>query len=266
MNKAHSELKRLCQSLRLPAVYDALSIQERSPEFQSMTTIECINDALIRQFELNAEKKIERLQKAALLRWPQATLMDFKGKAIPVAFKHLLEFAQGKWLEDNLHIGITGPTGSGKTHLGCGIANELLMNQIPVLYVHYHRLIQRLKAAEKAGDDDLEKLMRKYTKVRVLFIDDWGMQPLTACERRLLFDLIEQRDQKGSLIVTSQYDIGDWQSAFSDKTVADSIIDRIIHYFIHIDWNDVSQRQTIGSKLVAKNTPRMATKTPKGAK
>lgn len=119
-------------------------------------------------------------------------------------------------------------------------------------YYHYPVLIRDLKIAEKAGDDSLEKLRRKLSKVRVLLIDDWGIQPLNPQERHLLFELIEIRDQSSSLIITSQYAPSDWYDAFGDKTVADSTLDRIVPYAIALNWDCESYRDKRGRQLSGK--------------
>lgn len=264
MEKILNETEQMCTGLRIPALFDVIKRGVKTAAFNDVELLKYINEGLRNQLDLNADKKVMRLQKQAGLRWPQATLADFKNKTLPLPLGKIQEFARGAWLEDHLHIAITGPTGSGKTHLACALCNELLLNEISVLYYHFHALLRDLKIAEKAGDAEFDRLFKKLIKVQVLLIDDWGMQALNVQERRLLFQLIEARDQNSSFIVTSQYDTCDWITLFQDPSTADSIIDRVIHYFLPIDWNGPSFRQIRGNKLVAKTLGSEATNTPKG--
>ena len=261
MEKIPNEIQLLCAALRIPVFFEVIKQKADKGLFSDAEYLNYIASALRAQNDENSEKKVSRLQKQAGLRWPQATLADFKQKTLPISMAKIQEFARGKWLNDHLHLAITGPTGSGKTHLACAIANELLLNEISVLYYHFHTLLRDLKIAESAGESAFSRLFRKLTRVQVLLVDDWGMQALNVQERRLLFQLIEVRDQNASFIVTSQYDTSDWITLFQDPSTADSIIDRVIHYFLPIDWHGPSYRQIRGNKLVAKN---LGTKTQKG--
>lgn len=255
MNNVMGEIKSLCDRAKLAPLYQALQLQEASSEWINSSFSERLLGLLEAQVDNEATRKISRLRKSAHLRWPQASLADFKTNAeLPVTFAKLKDIGQCNWIKEFRHIVITGPTGAGKTHLACAIGDVAIMQGFSVLYYHYQKLIRDLKIAEKAGDEELEKLRKKLASIRVLIVDDWGIQQLSSVERHLLFELIELRDQNGSLIITSQYAPVDWYDAFSDKTVADSTMDRILPYAVQLRWseNASSYRDLRGRELINK--------------
>ena len=137
----------------------------------------------------------------------------------------LLEF---DWVTSCENIVITGKTGAGKTHLACALANAALQRGVTVLFKRFYELLLELIAAE--NEQRLVRFRRKLNRMQILIIDDWGLAPLSERERHLLFEFIESRERNASLIITSQYDVKDWHSAFQDQTLADSILDRIVSY------------------------------------
>jgi DNA replication protein DnaC len=254
MSDLMQQLKLLCEKAKLQPFYRALETQEASSEVIELGFVERACALVEAQVGSNHISKVTRLRKSAQLRWPQASLCDFSEVTkLPVKFAKLKDIAQCNWIRDFRHIVITGKTGAGKTHLACSLAQEAILQEYSVLYYHYPALVRDLKIADKAGDDQLTKLRKKLGKVNILIIDDWGIQQLTSIERHLLFEMIEMRDQNGSLIITSQYSPTDWYDAFVDKTVADSTLDRIIPYSIILDWDRDSFRDEIGRQLSNKS-------------
>ena len=202
---------------------------------------------LLRQ-ELTArdENKIARLRKSAGLRWPDAHISDFSASPHLLAkdkrlVEHLMAF---HWVNEFQHILLHGATGVGKTRLACAIANAAVLKKIPVFSIRFADLLLALLAAE--NDGELEKLRRKYLKQKIFIIEDWGVAPMNVRERHLLFELIEHRDQRGSLIITSQYPPEKWHDAFQDETVADSTLDRIVSYAHCIHMKGDSNRKLRG--------------------
>jgi DNA replication protein DnaC len=254
MSDLMQQLKLLCEKAKLQPLYHALKVQESSSEAIKLGFIERTCALVEAQVDSNHINKVSRLRRTAQLRWPQATLSDFSDVTkLPVKYAKLKDIAQCNWIRDFRHLVITGKTGAGKTHLACSIAQEAILQEYSVLYYHYSELVRDLKIAEKAGDDLLAKLRKKLAKINVLILDDWGIQQLSSVERHLLFEMIEMRDQNGSLIITSQYSPSDWYDAFVDKTVADSTLDRIIPYSILLDWDRDSFRDEIGRQLSNKS-------------
>lgn len=255
MNKLLEEIKSICEIKKLMPFFHALERQEATMSWLESAFLERLKDLLVAQVNSDHNHNVSRARKAARLRWPQASIADFKNNLeLPTTFTKLKDIGQCGWIAEFQHIVITGPTGAGKTHLACAIGEEAILHGYSVLYYHYQQLIRDLKIAEKAGDEELKKLRNKLEKINVLILDDWGIQQLTSTERHLLFELIEVRDQNSSLVITSQYSPADWYDAFVDKTVADSTLDRIIPYCTPLHWaeNARSYRDLRGRQLNGK--------------
>ena len=122
---------------------------------------------------------------------------------------------------------ITGPTGSGKSFLACALAQKACREGHTALYLRMPRLFQELAIAK--GDGRYVKLMAGYARTHLLVLDDWGMACLTDEQRRDLFEVIEDRYDRSSTLITSQVPIKNWHEVIGDPTLADAILDRLVH-------------------------------------
>jgi DNA replication protein DnaC len=193
----------------------------------------------------------ERKRKAAKLRFPTATLenadLSQKKNLKPAMVKRL---AKGEWLTDFAHLIFIGPTGTMKTTLACAFANALIDRDFRILFYRFENLIGDLQIADDKEDRKcIDRLLRKLDKFNVLVIDDWGLFPVKASQRRLLFNLVERREDKGSLIITSQYPPEKWHEVFGEPTSADAVLDRIVHRANLFDFSGEESMR----KLQAKN-------------
>jgi DNA replication protein DnaC len=186
-----------------------------------------------------------RLQRAAKLRWPDATLGDFDSSHEKTEVIQIIErCSTSNWALEHQHVVIVGFTGAGKTTLACALANQAIQHGISVKMFRYSELLFELGLAEKEGA--LHTLIAKLVKIKILLIDDWGIAPLNSTQRYLLFELIEKREQRGSLLITSQYGFDQWHAAFQDETVGDAVLDRIVHMSHVIKLENDSLRKQYG--------------------
>lgn len=234
-------------TLKLSGVKEALNRQLASPELEEMGFLDRLYDLLCQEESETRQRKIAYLLKQAKLRWPNALIEDIKYELHPSLKPATInELAQLTWVDNANHIIITGATGTGKTYIACALARVAIYELTPVLYFRYSELVLQLVAANK--NEKLVAFKRRLNKAPIVVIDDWGITPLNAVERNLLFELIESRDRKGSWLITSQYPTNEWYDAFQEPTIADASLDRIVHQAHNIVLKGESIRKAMGLK------------------
>jgi DNA replication protein DnaC len=240
-NKITTNLTRL----KLNGMADALKQQLADENYENKSFLQRLDELLMEQLTVAANARTSRLLKQSNIRWKQASFGDVDYK-IQTSLKRpvIEELAELNWIESHRHIIITGPTGTGKTYLASAFANQAIMKSIPALLCRFSDLVLKLSVAEADKRAALFKV--KVEKIPLLIVDDWGTAPLSVTERHSLFELIEKRDQNSSLLITSQFPIGEWHDAFGDATIADSTLDRIVHSAHKISLKGESFRKLIG--------------------
>ncbi len=130
------------------------------------------------------------------------------------------------------HLVIVGPTGTGKSWLACALGNKACRDGFSVLYKRASRLFADL--AQARGEGRLARLIAALERVNLLILDDWGPEPLTADQRRDLLEIVDDRYDKGSLLITSQVPVSQWHDVIADPTLGDAILDRIADRFFRM--------------------------------
>ncbi len=172
--------------------------------------------------------QIKTLLSHAHLRHPNACFEDIDFRTRRGLTKGtMLKFAQNDWIRSYQNIIIIGPTGAGKTFLACALGNSAIRQGIRTLYVRLPRLAQELKIAR--ADGSYGKFLERIQRMRLLIIDDWGMNPFSDGERRDILEIVEDRHGVRSTIIASQFPVDTWHDIIGDPTLADAICDRVIH-------------------------------------
>lgn len=186
-------------------------------------------------------RKIERLIKNARFHY-KATIEN-------VAYEHtrnidrtkLLRLAECDFINKSENVLISGSTGAGKSYIGTALGYQACIEGHRVLYFNTTKLFSKLKMAK--ADGSYLKVLAKIARHQLVILDDFGLQPLDSQNRIALLELIEDRHNKGSMLVTSQIPVSKWYEIIGEKTIADAILDRLIHQSHRIELMGESMRK-----------------------
>lgn len=242
-------IQELTQKLKLNAFYGAFIEQESSPAYGELPFSKRVQ-MLLEAEELDRDnKKIQRLLKQAKLHEKGANLNEINYTPDRKLDKTMiLNLAGGNYLKYFRNIILTGPTGAGKSYIAQAYANKAMTMGYSALYLRVPRLMQHLQAIR--GDDEYLKFLAKLKRINLLILDDFGVSPLKAAEARDLLEIVEDRVNTGSTIVTSQLKIQEWHGYLHNATIADAILDRIVHNAYKIPIEGPSQRKEEAKKAM----------------
>lgn len=186
--------------------------------------------------------RLKRLLKNAKLK-QQAALEDIDYRHPRGLNKQLiLELCSAQWLLHHRSVLLTGPTGVGKSYLACALGNFAARSGYSVLYLRAPRLFETLLQAK--GDGTHLKTLTRLAKVQLLILDDLLISPISDTERRDLLEIIEDRHEQATTIVTSQYPTKEWYHLIGEPTIADAICDRLLHHSYKIELKGESIRKS----------------------
>lgn len=236
----HPTLEKL-HTLRLTGMLTALNEQQQMPEINSLGFDERLALLIDREVTERENRNLSTRLKKAKLRH-SCCLEDLDVKASRGLDKTLiLTLAVCTWIARGINVLICGPTGVGKSYLACALGHKACLEGYSSLYLRLPRLFEELRLAK--ADGRYGKLMLSYAKTDLLILDDWGLTPMTDPQRRDLLELLEDRYGKKSTIVTSQLPVTAWHEAIGDPTLADAILDRLVHNAYKIELKGESMRK-----------------------
>lgn len=233
------------KQMRLHGMARAFSLTMESGKNEKFTADEMVTHLIESEWDERFNKKLERNLKNARFRY-KASVEEIAFDNKRLNKNQVLRLADCDFIKKKENIIITGSTGIGKSFLASAFGHQACSLGYKVLYQHSSKLFARMKVAK--ADGSYLKEIARIEKQHLLLIDDFGLQPLDAQSRMVLMEIIEDRHGKSSTVITSQVPVSNWHDIIGEQTIADAILDRIVH--------DAHRLELKGESLRKKNQPR----------
>jgi DNA replication protein DnaC len=229
------------KNLKLNGLLEAWSEQQAQPTYQDLAFDERFALLVEREYIRRQNQRLQRRLKQAQL-FIGASLADIDF-AVPRGLKktQFLEWAQGQWLTKHLNLIILGSTGVGKTFLACTLADHLCKQGHTVRYLKTAELISQLQLAK--ADGSFPQFRKQLASFNLVILDEWLRDELNPNQARELLDFLDDRYRRASCLFVSQFPIHDWHPKIQDPTLADAILDRIVHDSLRLPLKGESMRK-----------------------
>ena len=229
------------RQMRLLGMYNAFKISMESFKTESMTTDQFVAWLVSNEWDDRCNRMIERLIKQASFRY-KASLEEVDYSLERGLERNLLErLAELSFVKESRDLFITGSSGTGKSYIATALGYRACQKGMKVLYANTARLMGQLKMAKAKGT--ILQELKKIERADLLVLDDFGIQPFDAGGRMNLMDIVEDRYGKKSTLITSRVPVIDWYDIIGEKTIADAVLDRIVHQAIRIELHGDSIRK-----------------------
>ena len=228
-------------SMKLAAMAKAFADQMQCPDMMQLTFEERFGLIVDYQItDLENRRMQNRLRTAKLRLSASIEDLDFRqGRGMDRST--VMSLAGNQWVKSHHNILVTGPTGAGKSYLACALAQKACRDGHTVLYQRLPRLLQDISVARHDGR--YHKLMNQIVKCEVLVLDDLLISPLSREEQKELLEIVEDRYDRKATVVTSQLPIKAWHDSMQDPTLADAILDRLVHNAYKVELKGESMRR-----------------------
>jgi DNA replication protein DnaC len=239
---AHPTLEQL-HALGLHGLAKGFKELEHKAEAGGLDHAEWLGLLLEYELTLRRQKQFETRARAARLRHAAVEDVDYQNpRGLHRAL--FLKLAACDWIAERRNLPITGASGLGKSWLACALGHKACRENMSVLYTRMPRLFADLAIAH--GDAPYGRLLRSIARVKLLILDDWGPESRTPDQARDLLEIVEDRYDKGSPVITSQVPVDRWHDMIGVPTLADAILDRIVHnaYRVELAGESSRKRQT----------------------
>jgi DNA replication protein DnaC len=213
----HPTVERL-RALGLSAMADALVELQNAPNSAELTREDWLGLLVDREATSRENKRLARRLRDARLR--QAAVVEDVNFRAPRGLDRALfqKLASCEWIRDHHHLVVVGPTGIGKSWLACALGHKACREGFSVLYKRATRLFSDLTQAR--GEGRLPRLLTTLERIRLLIVDDWGPEPLNAEQRRDLLEIVDDRDDRSSLLITSQVPVNRWHEVIAEPKIS----------------------------------------------
>lgn len=229
-------------TLKLTGMFKALQEQDETDDIDSLGFNERLGLMIDREMVERENRRLSlRLKKAKLRERASFEDIDYRHRK-GLDKSMMLSLSSCKWIRGHHTVLIEGPTGAGKTYIACALAHKACLEGYTATYARLPRLLDEIAIAK--GDGRYGKVMKALARTDLIILDDLGLTPLTSENRRDLLEIVEERNGLRSTIVTSQLPVSKWHDAIGDPTLADAILDRIVHNAYKIILKGESMRKT----------------------
>lgn len=238
-------------TLKLTGMHKALCEQLNMPDIESMDFMVRLGLMVDREITERANRRLQtRLKKAKLRQQACVEDIDFRtprGLDKPL----MLSLAACDWIRKANNILLTGATGTGKSYLACALAHKACLEGYTVRYMRLPRLMEEL--AISRADGSYGKMMPDLARTDLIILDDWGLAAMNKPQRHDLLEILEDRNGLKSTIVTSQLPVDAWHEYIGEPTLADAILDRLVHCAYKINLKGESMRKKNASLTTGKH-------------
>ena len=233
-------------AMKLYGLADAFRTQLETTDSHQLSFEERFALLVDQQWQWKENRALSRRLRAAKLK-QRAVIEDVNYHHPRRLDRKLLRtLASSDWVRRKLNIVFNGPTGIGKTWLACALAQKACRDGFSVLHRKTSELFRELAIAH--ADGSLGRMLLRLAQIDVLLLDDFAMAPLKDSERRDFLEVCDDRYQRRSMILTSQMPVAHWHQQIGDPTIADSILDRLLHNSYRLELEGESMRKTLGQK------------------
>lgn len=237
-------VKEQLVALKLHGMVEALEMQIRTPFAADMDFTERLQLMVQQEKSFRESRKLTTLLRQARLRYPEACIEELHiTPQRGISKATVMELARNEWIKHHRNLIITGPTGAGKTWLACAFGVAACRAGISTGYVRLSRLLHDLGIGR--ADGSYRKQLEKLSRTQLLIIDDWGMSPLTDAGKRDILEIMEDRHNVQSTVISTQYPVSEWHRLIDDPTLADAICDRLIHNAYQLTLKGESMRKML---------------------
>ena len=216
-----------------PGTYEVLSFEER---------LQLLTDKELHDREYRKQQRLLKAAKLKIAANPQEIDYQHPRGLVRSQMANLL---QCDWINKSQNLLLTGPCGSGKTYLACALAHTACMKGYRVKYYRLSRLL--LALTQSKADGSYSKMLQSLARLDLLILDDWGLEPLKAAQRNDLMEIMDDRNGSSSTTIMSQLPTDQWYQSIGDNTLADAILDRLMHnaHRIKLKGESLRKKQAI---------------------